>query len=152
MYVLYVQLTVHRDNLRINNQTRCIEYQKFYFVTKLYTFRASSAPIIRSYRLYTWQLVRFLQVTWPLPSRVRLFQPYSPRQRPHNLHETYQLPRVQLITPDDGHRRCPKHVEFRDKIKFWLLDASSWLFIRWQSTCNITLRRVRITIVAVEKQ
>jgi hypothetical protein len=29
-----------------------------------------------------------------------------------------RLPRVQLITPDDGHRRCPKHVEFRDKIKF----------------------------------
>jgi hypothetical protein len=46
------------------------------------------------------------------------FQPDSPRQRPHNLHETYQLPRVQLITPDDGHRRCLKHVEFCDKIKF----------------------------------
>ena len=49
------------------------------------------------------------------------FQPDSPRQRPHNLHETYQLPRVQLITPDDGHRRCPKHVELRDKIK--ILDT-----------------------------
>ena len=46
---------------------------------------------------------------------VRL-EPDSPRLRPHNLHETYQLPSVQLITPDDGHRRCPKHVEFRDKI------------------------------------
>ena len=58
-------------------------------------------------------------------SRVRLFQqPDTARQRPHNLHETYQLPRVQLITPDDGHRRCPKQVEFRDKIKFWILDAS----------------------------
>jgi hypothetical protein len=43
-------------------------------------------------------------------------QPDSPRQRPHTLHETYQLSRVQLITPDDGHSRCPKHVEFRDKI------------------------------------
>ena len=51
-------------------------------------------------------------------------------QRPHNLHETYQLPRVQLITPDNGHRRCPKHVEFRDEIKFWILGASCWLFIR----------------------
>jgi hypothetical protein len=39
------------------------------------------------------------------------------------------LPRVQLITPDDGHSRRPKHVEFRDKIKFWILDASCWLFI-----------------------
>jgi hypothetical protein len=34
------------------------------------------------------------------------------------------LPRVQLTTPDDGHRRCPKHEEFRNKIKFWILDAS----------------------------
>jgi hypothetical protein len=31
------------------------------------------------------------------------------------------LPRVQLITPDDGYSRCPKHVEFRDKIK--ILDT-----------------------------
>jgi hypothetical protein len=44
--------------------------------------------------------------------------------------ETYQLPRVQLITPDDGQRRLSKHVEFRNKIKFWKLDASCWLFIR----------------------
>jgi hypothetical protein len=48
---------------------------------------------------------------------VAMFQPDSPRQRPHNLHKTYQLQRVQLITPDDGHRGCPKRVEFRDKIK-----------------------------------
>ena len=58
------------------------------------------------------------------------FQHDSPRQQQHNLHETYQFPSVQLITPDDGHRRCPKHVEFRDKIKFWILDASSWLIIQ----------------------
>jgi hypothetical protein len=58
------------------------------------------------------------------------FQPDCTRQRQHNLHETYQLPRVQMINPDDGHRRCPKHVEFRDKMKFLILDASCWLFIR----------------------
>jgi hypothetical protein len=28
--------------------------------------------------------------------------PDSPTHPPHNLHETYQLPRLQLITPDDG--------------------------------------------------
>jgi hypothetical protein len=65
-------------------------------------------------------------------------QPDSPRQRPHNLHETYQLPRVQLITPDEGHRRCPKHVQFCDKVKFWILDASCWLFIRRLSRCTVT--------------
>jgi hypothetical protein len=70
-------------------------------------FRTSSVPIIRSYQLYTWQLVCFVQVI-----------------------TCTKLPRVQLIIPDDGHRRCPKHVEFRDKITFWILDASCWLFIR----------------------
>ena len=116
--LLYVQVTVHRDNLRINNQQDASIIQHFYFVTKLSMFGASSVPIIRSYQLYTWQLVCFMQIMWPLPGRVML-EPDSPR--PHNLHETGQLPRVQLITPDDGHRRCPKHVEFRDKIK--ILDT-----------------------------
>jgi hypothetical protein len=56
------------------------QVSKIYFVIKLYMFRASSVPIIRSYLLYTRQLVRFVQVMWPLPSKVRLelqFQPDS---------------------------------------------------------------------------
>jgi hypothetical protein len=89
--VLYVQVTVHRDNLRINNQQDESSIQNFILSRNSTCFGL---------------------------------------QRPHNQHETYQLPPVQLMTPDDGHRRCPKHVEFRDKIKFWILDASFWLFIR----------------------
>ena len=58
---------------------------------------------------------------WPLPSRVRL------EMQSCNLHETYQLPCVQQITPDDGHRRCPKHVVLWQN-KFRIFDASSWLF------------------------
>ena len=65
---------------------------------------------------------------WPLPRKVR-FQPDSPRRQPHNLHETHQLPSVQLITPDDGHRRCPKHVEFCDKINFgYLMHLGVYLY------------------------
>ena len=105
------------------------QISKIYFVTKLYMFWASSVPISRSYQLYTWQLVRFMQVMWPLRRRVR-FQPYPLTKRPHNLHETYQLPSVQLITPADGHRRCPKHVEFRDKINFGYLMHLVGYFIR----------------------
>jgi hypothetical protein len=52
-----------------------------------------------------------------------------PRKRPHNLHETYQLPSVQLITPDDGHGRCPKPVDFRDKIHFGYLMQLVCYFI-----------------------
>jgi len=29
--------------------------------------------------------------------------------------------------PDDGHRRCPIHVEFYNRIKFWTINASAWL-------------------------
>ena len=58
------------------------------------------------------------------------FQPDSARKRSHNLHETYQLPCVQQITPDDGHRRCPKHVEFHDKINFGYLMHLVGCFIR----------------------
>jgi hypothetical protein len=32
----------------------------------------SSVPLIRSYQLYTWQLVCFMQVMWPLPRGVKL--------------------------------------------------------------------------------
>ena len=48
------------------------QISKIYFVTKLYMFRVSSVPIIRSYQLYTWQLVCFMQLMWPFPRTVRL--------------------------------------------------------------------------------
>jgi hypothetical protein len=38
------------------------QMSKIYFVIKLYMFRASSVPIIRSYLLYARQLVRLMQV------------------------------------------------------------------------------------------
>jgi hypothetical protein len=57
-----------------------------YFVIKLYMFRASSIPIIRSYLLYPRQLV-------PLPSSQIGTDPA--RKRSHNLHETYKLPSLQ---------------------------------------------------------
>jgi hypothetical protein len=149
------------------------QISKIYFVIKLYTFRASSVPIIRSYLLYAWQLVRFMQVMWPLPSRVRLelqcpqsgviccthgnwfvtcrlcdrlltesgwncSSYLTAREQPHNLHVTYQLPCVQQITPDDGHRRCPKHVEFYEKINFGYLMHLIGRFIWNLSWCTVT--------------
>jgi len=38
------------------------------------------------------------------------------------------LPNVQKITRDDGQRKCPKHVEFFDKIKFGEIRASGWFY------------------------
>jgi hypothetical protein len=59
-------------------------------------------------------------VTASLQSQVGT-QPDSARKQSYNLHETYQLPCVQWITPDDGHRICQKHVGFYDQNKFWIL-------------------------------
>jgi len=36
----------------------------------------------------------------------------------HNLYDTYLLLCVQYYTPFDGHKTCPKHVEFHFKNKF----------------------------------
>jgi len=71
MCSLYVQVTVHRDTFRKNNQLDTSVY-KIYFCHKTLHVSASSVPIIRGYSLFTWQLVRFMQVMWPLPSRVML--------------------------------------------------------------------------------
>ena len=108
------------------------QISKIYFVIKLHMFRASSVPIIRSYLLYTRELVRFMQVLWPLPSWVRL-------ERSSN-----------LTLLGSGHITCMKRTNSRvystvdnswwwaQKMpetcgvlwqnKFWIFDASSWLF------------------------
>ena len=113
------------------------QISKIYFVIKLRMFRPSSVPIVRSYVLCARQPVRFIQVMWPLPSRVRL-EPDSAWKRSDNLHETYRLPSAQYITPDDGQRRCPKHVVFYDKINCGYLMHLVGCFIRSLSRCMVT--------------
>jgi hypothetical protein len=134
---LYVQVTVHRDNLRINNQQDASSIQNFILSRDSTCFGhllCPSSGVISCTRGNWYVSCRLCgrclgESGW---NNLNLLgkQTDCPRQQPHNLHETYQLPRVQLITPDDGHSRCPKHVEFRDKMKFWIRDASCWLFIR----------------------
>jgi hypothetical protein len=43
----------------------------------------------------------------------------------------YPLPCVQQITPDDGHRSCPKHAEFYDNTNFGCLMHLVGRFIRY---------------------
>ena len=84
----------------LNNQPDAPIIQ-IYSLIKLYMFRASSLPIIRSFLLYirhqnvhpdsAWK--RLSKPAWNLP-----------------------VPDVQYKTPDDGHIRCPKHVEFYNRI------------------------------------
>ena len=48
---LYIHVTVHCNRFLFNNQPDAL-INKIYSVTKLYVFRASSLPIIRSFLLY----------------------------------------------------------------------------------------------------
>jgi len=43
---------------------------------------------------------------------------------------------VQWITPEDGQRNCPKHVEFYSKNKFEKISASSWFYYKEFFTMN----------------
>jgi len=47
-------------------------------------------------------------------------------------------PRVQWKTPDDGHRNCPKHVEFHFKNKFEKSVHLVGFIIRNLSRCTVT--------------
>jgi hypothetical protein len=95
VHLLYVQVTMHRDNLRINNQQDASSIQNF---------------------ILSWNSICFghlLCLSSGVISCTRGNQYVSCR----------------LCGRCLGRSRCPKHVEFRDKIKFWILDASCWLFI-----------------------
>jgi hypothetical protein len=49
---VYVHVTVYRYKFIFNKTNKTHEFSKFYFVKKLYMFRASPLPIIRSFLLY----------------------------------------------------------------------------------------------------
>jgi hypothetical protein len=55
----------------------------------------------------------------------------------------YQLSSVQQMTPDDGHRRCPKHVEFYDEINSGYLMHLAGCFIR-RKCCEVENRTVTL--------
>jgi hypothetical protein len=85
------------------------QMSNIYFVIKLSIFWASSVPIIRSYLLYTRQLVRFMRAMWPLPSRDRL----------------------ELRTVDNSWwwaQKMPETCRVLWRNKYWTFDASCWLF------------------------
>jgi hypothetical protein len=58
------------------------------------------------------------------------------------------------MTPDDGHGGCPKHEEFRDEIKFWIFNASSWLFYTKMITTHghLNINKYCITVTIYTKE
>ena len=90
-------------------------------------FRASSLPIIRSFSTVHSVLVSFMQI---YDDRFQAESGWNCRAVPSwlcleaviiNLHETYQYRMYSRKTPDDGQRRCPKHVDFYNRIKLGYL-------------------------------
>jgi hypothetical protein len=90
----------------------------------LYMFRTVPPSIIRSPRLYTQHQVYVIQVSWPLSNK-----------QSTNLYDIYLMLYVQYLTPDDGRRYRPKHVEWYsvNSRNF----ASSLLYYRNISRCMV---------------
>ena len=79
-------------------------------------FRTVPLFIIRSFSLYTqqWYMSYSLQAG---SGRIRI-RPDPARKPPTNLCDIYHCCVYCEKTSDDGHRNCPKHVEFYSKNKF----------------------------------
>jgi hypothetical protein len=73
---LYIHFTVHRNGFLLNNQPDAPIIQ-IYSLIKLYMFRASSMPIIRSFLLY---IRHWHNIFWEILDE-RIFKPHVRRAR-----------------------------------------------------------------------
>jgi hypothetical protein len=89
--ILYVQVTVHHDNRRINNQQDASNIQNFILSRNSTCFGHPLSPssgVISCTRGNCYVSCRLCGRYLGESGWNCLFQPDSPRQRPHNLHET----------------------------------------------------------------
>ena len=93
---------------------------------KLHMFRTLPLSIIRSFPLYT-AVVYVIQFCWHIP-----------------------LLCVQWKTPDDGQRKCPKHVDFHSNNKFEKLVHLVGFIIRNLSRYTVTWTSKSFTFIATE--
>jgi len=77
-------------------------------------FRTFLLSIIRTFFTVHKAMVHVIQ----LASRIRTFRPDPARKLSVNLYDIHHCCVYSEITPDDGQRNCPKHVEFYHKNKF----------------------------------
>jgi hypothetical protein len=70
-------------------------------------------------------MVYVIQVCWQLASKIRILLASC-----QQTYMTYTIAVRTLKTPDDGHRNCPKHVDFYSKNKFEKLVHLVWFIIR----------------------
>jgi hypothetical protein len=101
--------------------TRCTNFS-IYFGMKLYMFRTVPLSIIRSYSLYTQQWYMSYRFVDSLRAgsgwnTVPFWSCCCCSKAVYKPVWHISLLSVQWITPDDGQRNSPKHVEFHSKIK-----------------------------------
>jgi hypothetical protein len=108
-------MTVHRKEFLYNETNRRTSFQ-IYSGTKLCMFRTVSVPIIRGFPLY----IRHWRMLYRFDDSLRAGSGCSILKLHASCRKTcitpMPVPNVQWKTPDDGHRNCPKHVEFRTRI------------------------------------
>jgi hypothetical protein len=75
-------------------------------------------------------MVYVIQICWQLASRIRIERSWSCSKAVNKPVWHIPLLCVQWITPDDGQRNCPKHVELHFKNKFEKLVHLVGLIIR----------------------
>ena len=56
----------------------------------------------------------------------------------HNLYDIYLLLCAQYKTPDDGRRKCPKHVELYSKNKFEKLAHLVGFYFKNHTICGVS--------------
>jgi hypothetical protein len=121
--------------------TRCIDFFKFYFETKLYMFRTVPLSIIMSYSLYTQQRYMSYRFVDSFRSAGSGWNCSSILICPISVYKPVwyiQFLCARWEAPDDGQRNCPKHVEFHLKITFEKISECSWFYYRDLSRCTVT--------------
>ena len=106
----------HLQDLYLNKQPDAPIIQ-LYSVIKLYMFRASSLPIIMEFSTVHSALVSFMQVfdaRFQAESGWLCLETFI-----INLHENYKRRMYSRKLHDDGQGRCPKHVEYYNRINLY---------------------------------
>ena len=112
-----VHVTVHRDKFLIIKPTRCPNFSNLFWNETLHILDSSSVHHQEFFTVHTAVVCHTCLLTaceqdqdeTAVPSWSCLQAVYKP---------LWHIPllRGQWKTPDDGHRSCPKHVEFHSKI------------------------------------
>jgi len=115
--------------------TRCTNFSIFFLNETLHVSDSSSVHHQEFFTVHT-TMVYVIQVCWRLTNRMKT----EPVASWSCSQAAWHIPLlcVQWKTPDDGHKNCPKHVEFYSKNKFEKLMYLVGFVIRFLSRCTVT--------------